>query len=313
MLSRRLLLQSLAVSVGATAGVGGYAVAEPRSMVVTRYRVSPPGWPAALRLRLAVIADLHVCEPWMGVERIEAIVAHTNALAPDIVLLLGDYLAGAKLLRFAKPVPDRDWARALAGLRAPLGVHAVLGNHDWADDPVAQALRAGPPAARRALEMAGLPVYENDAVRLEKGGRPFWLAGLGDQAAFPRPRRLTNAALSPYEGHGVDDLPGTLQQIGDDAPVILMAHEPDVFPRVPARVALTVCGHTHGGQVLLPGLAPRVPSRYGTRYRYGHIVEDDRHLIVSSGLGCSAVPVRFGVPPEIVVVELSAWSPVEPS
>jgi hypothetical protein len=79
----------------------------------------------------------------------------------------------------------------------------------------------------------------------------------------------------------------TLAQVTDAAPVILLAHEPDIFPRVPARVALTLSGHTHGGQVRLFGYSPMVPSRFGNRFAYGHIVEEDRHLIVSGGLGCS--------------------------
>jgi predicted MPP superfamily phosphohydrolase len=83
-----------------------------------------------------------------------------------------------------------------------------------------------------------------------------------------------------------------------------MAHEPDVFPKVPARVSLTVSGHTHGGQVRIFGYAPIVPSRYGSRYVYGHVIEEKRNLIVSGGLGCSSLPIRFGSPPEIVVIEL---------
>jgi uncharacterized protein len=85
-----------------------------------------------------------------------------------------------------------------------------------------------------------------------------------------------------------------------------LAHEPDIFPKVPNRVALTVSGHTHGGQVRLAGFSPVVPSKFGNRYAYGHVVERDRHLIVSGGLGCSILPVRFGVPPEVVLVELGA-------
>ena len=103
---------------------------------------------------------------------------------------------------------------------------------------------------------------------------------------------------------GLDDLDGTLAQVSDDAPVVLLAHEPDIFPRVPRRVSLTLSGHTHGGQVRFFGYAPVVPSRYGNRYAYGHVVEDGRNIIVSGGLGCSIMPVRFGVPPEIVVVDL---------
>jgi predicted MPP superfamily phosphohydrolase len=83
-----------------------------------------------------------------------------------------------------------------------------------------------------------------------------------------------------------------------------MAHEPDIFPQVPRRVAVTLSGHTHGGQVRLLGYAPIVPSKFKDRYVYGHIVEEGRHLVVSGGIGCSGLPVRFGSPPEIVVVEL---------
>ena len=82
-----------------------------------------------------------------------------------------------------------QWAEALSVLKAPLGVHAILGNHDWWDDLAAQRSRRGPVVGRRVLERFGIPVYENDAVRLEKDGHAFWLAGLGDQLAFKRRRR----------------------------------------------------------------------------------------------------------------------------
>ena len=102
----------------------------------------------------------------------------------------------------------------------------------------------------------------------------------------------------------MDDLAKTLAKITDDAPVLLMAHEPDIFPEVPDRISLTLSGHTHGGQFRMFGYSPVVPSRYKNRYAYGHIIEDGRHLLVSGGLGCSIAPVRFGVPPEIVLLEL---------
>src|SRR5690606_35838791 len=105
---------------------------------------------------------------------------------------------------------------------------------------------------------------------------------------------------------GLDDVAGTLDKVTDDAPVIMMAHEPDAFAHMPARVALTVSGHTHGGQVRVLGYAPYVPSKFGSRYLYGHIVEEGRDLVVSGGLGCSVMPVRVGSPPEIVVIELAA-------
>ena len=144
----------------------------------------------------------------------------------------------------------------LAGLKAPLGVHAVLGNHDWWEDKTVQRDGQGPTIARRALEAAGIPVYENDVARLTKAGRPFWLAGLGDQLAYMPARRFR-----PVRRIGVDDLGATLAKVTDDAPIILLAHEPDVAMRVPARGRLQLSGHTHGGQVRLFGWSPVAPSR----------------------------------------------------
>lgn len=303
-ITRRKFIQSLGLATAGSVGCGSYALAEPWGTGVTHYRVSPPGWPDGLSLRLALVADLHACDPWMGVSRIRGIVEHTNALQPDCVLLLGDYVAGQGMSRYAAPVAHKDWAHALGKLRAPHGVHAVLGNHDWWEDREARRRRSGLPIAGRALQDAGIAVYENTSVRLQKDGMPFWLAGLGDQEAFQGTRAAIGGRWSGLDG--ADDLDGTLRQVHDAAPVILMAHEPDIFARVPDRVALTVAGHTHGGQVRLLGYAPVVPSRFGNRYVYGHIVEEGRNLIVSGGLGCSGMPVRFGSPPEIVVVEVCA-------
>ncbi len=304
MISRRKFLKGvLALSAG-TAALGGYAVAEPWRLNVTRYALTPPGWPEGLKLRCAVLADIHACEPWMGETRIRQIVARTNALSPDVTLLLGDYPAGHHLSKLSSSsMPHSVWARALGRLKAPLGVHAVLGNHDWWHDIEVQLRRNGPVPAAVALDQAGIPVYENKAIKLVKDGQPFWLAGLGDQWAY-WPRGSVKPPRHTFHYQGVDDLPATLAQVTDEAPVILMAHEPDIFPTVPGRVALTLSGHTHGGQVVLAGFAPVVPSRFGRRYVYGHIVERERNLIVSGGLGCSGVPIRFGRPPEIVLVEL---------
>jgi hypothetical protein len=298
LLTRRRLLAVTAGGLVGSACLTGYAVGvEPvLRLRVTRYQPRPPNWPKGFRLSIAVIADLHACDPWMTVDHIGRIVEATNALRPDLIVLLGDYVAGHDWL--LSTVPDAQWAKALANLRAPLGVHAILGNHDWWDDREAQERRAGPIQAGRALEDAGIPVLENHCVRLAKNGEAFWLAGLGDQWAF----------LSWRDGvrrrGGVDDLSATLSQATDTAPLVLLIHEPDVFPQVPPRVALTLAGHTHGGQVRVFGYGPRIPSRYGSRYEYGHIVEDGRHLIVSGGLGCSGLPIRLGVLPEIVLVDL---------
>jgi hypothetical protein len=141
-----------------------------------------------------------------------------------------------------------------------------------------------------------IPVLENRAVLMGDPGQRFWLAGLGDQLAY---------RLGPHRFRGVDDLPHTLGQVDTEDPVILMLHEPDGFTKVPERVSLSIAGHTHGGQVRVPFVwQDFVPSAYGARFAYGHIVEQGRHLIVSGGLGVSSIPVRLGVPPEVVRIEL---------
>lgn len=296
-MNRRTFFKWLGGLALSGAAATGYAFGiEPGFLLrVQQYKLSPPGWPADFKLRIAALADLHAGDPYMSLKRIERIVETTNALKPDLILLLGDYTTGHRLV--TKRIPIKDTASICAGLEAPLGRHAILGNHDWWDDKAAQKRRAGPSLYGETFKAAGIPVYENDGVRLEHNGRPFWLMGLADQIAFIQGR---NRFI------GLDDLDGTLAKVTDAAPVILMIHEPDGFTKVPKRVSLTLAGHTHGGQVRLFGYSPVVPSAYGNRFAYGHVVEDDRHLIVSGGLGCSILPVRFGMPPEIVLVELGA-------
>jgi uncharacterized protein len=292
-LSRRSFLKTLFGSAAAMTAMGAYAFGvEPAFRLrVQHYAPVLPRWPRNLTLTATIIADVHVGEPYMSLRRVEKIVTAANALGSDLILLLGDYAAGHRFV--TRPVSVRECAGAFQGLKAPLGVYSILGNHDWWDDRTAQKNRRGPVIARRELEAVGIPVLENDAIRLSKDGRPFWLLGLGDQLA------LLGQPIT-----GVDDLDGTLAKLTDDAPTILLAHEPDIFPQVPDRIALTLSGHTHGGQVRILGYSPIVPSRYGNRYAYGHVVENGRHLIVSGGLGTSIMPVRFGVPPEIVRLTL---------
>jgi len=200
------------------------------------------------------------------------VVERLNGEAPDAILLLGDFIDAHPL--WGGRVTPAEVARELSRLRAPLGVFAVLGNHDWkqAGDRV-----------WRVLEDAGVEVLENRAVR----AGDFHVAGLADL----RCRR--------------PDLPTALATVPPGEPVVLLAHDPDVFPYVPDRVALTLSGHLHGGQVAIPVLRrPAIPSRYGERYARGHVVEEDRHLFVSSGVGTSGLPLRLLAPPEVVVLEL---------
>lgn len=290
--SRRTLLKGgLALAGGGALvlpGTGAYAAVEAaQRLVVTRYRLNPPHWPKGQRLSIAVVADLHAAGPNMGVARVREVVDATNAQGCDLIVLLGDFFATHRFV--TEVVEPPVWAAELARLRAPLGVHAIYGNHDWWHDIE---------GVRQALRKVGIPAMENDAVRLGSQGSRFWLAGLGDQIAY---------WLGPSRFRGVDDLPGTLKQVDTDDPVVLLVHEPDIFTEVPDRVSLTLAGHTHGGQIRLPFVEPFwAPSQYGARFAYGHIVETGRHMVVSGGLGCSKVPMRLGVPPEIVRIDLGA-------
>ncbi len=288
-LTRRSLVAGGLGLVGLTTGATtAYAAGiEAQTLGVTSYWPVPTRWPAEKRLTITVIADLHAGGPNMGVEHIRRVVDTANPLQSDLVVILGDYFATHPFV--TERVPHPIWAAELARLRAPLGVWAIYGNHDWWYDI---------DGVRQALTGVGIPVLENEAVLLGEAPNRFWLAGLGDQIAY---------RLGRKKFRGRDDLPGTLARIGTDDPVILLAHEPDIFPHVPDRVALTLAGHTHGGQIRVPFIWPAlVPSAYGARFAYGHIVEDGRHMIVSGGLGTSIVPARLGMPPEIVRIQLGA-------
>jgi len=236
-------------------------------------------WTLEKPLRVAVLTDLHVGSPFNGLSRLAEIVARTNAATPDLVFVLGDLVVQGVI--GGSFIPPEDIARQLGTLRARAGVYSVLGNHDaWLD-----ARRVG-----RALKGSGIRVLQDQAVRVDTPAGNVWVAGVSD---FWTMRHDVKAALA-----GVTDA---------DVPLLVMTHNPDVFPEIPSNVTLTVAGHTHGGQVRLPLLGPPVvPSRYGQRFAAGHIVEDGRHLYVATGIGTSILPVRFRVPPSIVILTIGS-------
>ncbi len=297
-MTRRGFLKGLAAAVlsGIVLSAYGFFIEPALRLRVQRWRIRPPRWTGG-PLRIALVADLHMGEPYMSLARLRRVVARTNALGADIILILGDLEAGHRFV--TRKVSMEDTAAELARLGAPLGVWAILGNHDWWHDRAAQARGGGPNRIAGLLRAAGVPVLQNDAVKLGGGtdAGPFWLAGLDDQLAI---------GVGDMVFRGLDDLPGTLEKLTDDAPAILLAHEPDIFPKVPDRIALTFSGHTHGGQVRLFGYSPWVPSAYGNRFAYGHVREGSRDLLVSGGIGCSILPVRLGMVPEITLVEIAA-------
>lgn len=292
---RRLLLGGGALLLSPFA-LGSYAFAiEPGfELKVTNYHVNPSNWPKGLVLKAVVIADIHACEPLMSAARIRGIAELANRLQPDIIFILGDFNAGHRYV--SAPVFPAEWGEALSVLKAPLGSYAILGNHDWWHGALPGMPSDGAVSIRRALGHANIKLLENQSIRLEKQGAAFWVAGLADQMGH---------RIGPGDFEGLDDLPGTLAQVNDDVPIVLLAHEPFIFPHVPDRVALTLCGHTHGGQVNLPFITEAyLGRRWGEGYIYGHIVEQGRHMIISAGLGTSIFPVRFLRPPELVQVTI---------
>ncbi|MBY5934003.1 metallophosphoesterase [Tateyamaria omphalii] len=262
-----------------------------RLRVVT-WRISDPAWAGREPLRIVVISDLHAGAPHIPLSRVSRIVARANALKPDLAVHLGDYQAAHPftLGRMTKG----DIIARLAGFTAPLGSYAVLGNHDWWQDTKAAKARTTPEAAQ-ALRDHGIPLLDNSAIRLRDGKDAFWLIGLGDQ------RPLDEGP----EGEGFDDLDAALNEVTDDAPCILLAHEPDIWPDVPDRVFLTLSGHTHGGQIQIGQWSPMIAASSNEDFNWGHYTSDGQHLVLSGGIGCSVAPVRFNVVPEITVIEVS--------
>ncbi|HEX7998009.1 MAG TPA: metallophosphoesterase [Pyrinomonadaceae bacterium] len=253
-------------------------VVEPDRLVVNEVSIRLPNWPTAFeRLRVVLISDLHVGSPYIDSAKLQRIVQTINGAQPDLILLAGDYMVTDK--GSGQTIEPEIIAAELKPLRARFGVFAVLGNHDWWYDGE---------RVMRAFNEAGIRVLENDVMQIQHQGQSLWLAGIAD--AWTRK----------------PDINGTLQKVTDNGPVIVLTHNPDIFPRIPARVGLTLAGHTHGGQVNIPFIGrPQVPSQFKQRYAIGHIVEENRHLFVTPGIGTSIRPVRFRVPPEISILTIT--------
>jgi predicted MPP superfamily phosphohydrolase len=279
--SRRRFLRWLlggGLAVAATGGGGlVYATAvEPGWLDVERVIVRLADLPPALDgLRIAQLSDLH-WGPYIGQREVRAAVQRANALVPDLVVLTGDYVLHSA--GYAAPC-----AHELAALRAPLGVVAIPGNHDyWTDiDEVMAQLRT-----------AGLVLLRNAALRLEVGGSALWLAGLDDV----------------WEQR--HDLEAALAKVPRNEPVVLLVHEPDVADqaaRSPHRILLQLSGHSHGGQVNLPLLGRPILPWLGRVYPVGlqRVAGTALQVYTNRGVGLIAPPVRFGCRPEVTHLTLA--------
>lgn len=247
--------------------VAGYAFwYEPNTLEISRYQFESS---ELSDVRVVFAADFHLAPA--DEHRLERIIAAVNAQNPDIVILGGDYTKGHQ--KKTSMLAERI-AEMLGQIKSRYGVYVVLGNHDiW----------YGKADIVKAFSQHGLEVLDNQNRALDIRGQKLYLAGVADPVTEEPDIRKALKGTTP--------------------PVIFVTHSPDIFPEVPQNT-LTLAGHTHGGQIVLPWWgAPVSNSKFGKRYLQGKIVENRKIMIVSRGLGTSILPVRFLCKPEIVVID----------
>jgi uncharacterized protein len=265
---------------------------EPNQLIVKQHNLKLGNWSRELNgFKIVLISDIHSGSNFINEEKLNEIVESANAENADMILLLGDYLSPQILDRRKLKMPLETMARNIKGLRAKFGVFAVLGNHDN---------EFGHNIVRSEFEKIGYKVLENEAVSLEKNGQTIRLLGLSDVLQESDPREYRENAVN------------ALNRIGNyDGKIVAFTHNPDMVEyltgdyRISLDFSLFLAGHTHGGQCSFPIIgAPIVPSTFGQKYASGFVRENDVDIFVSTGIGTSIIPVRFGVPPEISVLTL---------
>ena len=233
-------------------------------------------------LVIAQLTDLHV-GPMTGEGESRGWIERVNRMDADYVFVTGDLVVGG-----ADWVPAVE--RLLASIRARRGVFAVMGNHDYFGH-AEEAIRA-------MYLRLGYVLLDNEHRVIERDGSRLVVAGIDDT------------------WRGRADLVRALDGAPAGVPIVLLAHDPDVFPEA-ARlgVALQVSGHTHGGQIAVPFLGRRFSllARFGQRFVQGLYTEGAATMYVGAGLGTTAAPVRIGMPPELPVLRLVAEDGVGPS
>ncbi len=282
-LSRRTFLRALigVSSVAAAAGLAAEAFGEPNQIRVRRLSVPLPALPAALDgLTIGQLSDLHR-GPYVSEEHIRRAAEIVMSLQPDVIVLTGDFVSVSA--RYAASCMD-----ALAPLRARHGLFAVLGNHDYWTGEVG--------IVQQAVERRGVDVLVNRSARLRRGGTDWWISGVDDVWS------------------GRPDLDATLLRVPDEDFRILLCHEPDFADTASrAGIPLQLSGHTHGGQVIVPGVGPIVLPPYGEKYPIGlRRVQGSGTLVYTNvgvgliawELGPMALAVRWNCPPEVTLLTL---------
>lgn len=271
---RSFLRKGLWAGSAVAVSCGVYPFVEAGWLRITKYSVRVPRLPAPFSgLRLAFLSDVHH-GPFTGLGYVRKVVRLTNRLKPDLIALGGDYVH--KDAKYIQPCFED-----LTNLEAPLGVFAVLGNHDHWEDPV---------LTKKCISGSGFVDLTNTGKWIDREGTRLRIAGVGDYM------------------EDVQDLESGLADTKDSETCVLLSHNPDYVERVrDPRVGLVLSGHTHGGQVYVPGFgAPLIPSAYGDKYRYGLVQTDFTQVVVSCGTGAIAPPVRLCCRPEIVLVTLQS-------
>jgi uncharacterized protein len=272
------------LAAGSAAGLAFYAGEIARhELEVLELTIKLPRLPDAFAgMKIVQISDFHFRE-FTEATFLKAVVRRVNDLAPELVVLTGDFVSNKPLGNHIGVRMGYECAELLSHIECPLR-YAILGNHD--------AL-VGSRAVTDALHTHGIPVLANSSVPLERNGERIWLAGIED-ALMQRPN--LGAALA---GGGANH-----------EPVILLSHEPDFADYAVGRqVDLVLSGHTHGGQILLPFLPPMLLPDLGTKYVHGLFrLRDGMQLYVNRGIGAVNLPFRFRCPPEITVITLQPGS-----
>jgi uncharacterized protein len=278
-MSRRNFFKAMGLAVAgttltATSGVGYAKNIEPGQLTIESVQLPLHKLKPALEgFKIVHMSDFHL-HPYTQIEFIRQAVAQANALKPDLVVLTGDYVQEGADSIF-------ELAPALAALEARYGVFTSLGNHDlWTDKATVQL----------GLKEARLPLLLNQGVSLGVGNATLYLAGLDD--GWSGQPDLT-AAMANYPG--------------GDTPAILLAHEPDLADTFAQdeRIGLQLSGHSHGGQVRLPGLGAPILPPLGKKYDQGLYRVGQMWLYTTRGVGLGPVPVRFNCPPEITEITLT--------
>lgn len=256
--------------------VAPFAHAQPHAIRELNFSIS--GWPRFVRpLRIAFLSDFHTGSHTNDIARLERIVAEAAAYQPDLVLYGGDFV---NMIAFGGGrIPPHVIARTLGKLTAPLGSFGIIGNHDRS---------YGPDEVTQALTDAGVRMLYDEIVTIEYESHAIALVGIPDA-------RVDRAAPSAL-----------LASLKPDQPSIVLTHDPVWFRDVPQGPHLTLAGHTHGGQIVFPLIGPiRNASKAPWAWTYGLVEEPGKRMYVTSGLGCSGIPLRIGRPPEFVIAEVT--------